>query len=231
MKERSSKKRARVRWDFVAWYEDGRKNIIINTLGKALMVFLLVGCIAVAYLYQVKQIGNGAYTYSDEIYEHIEATIAEYVTPEAGIQSIPLQETLDKYYSSYENEKTKLQCIIENGFFKAVVTAIISKEYEISEPQRNFTSHEQYMEYFWFTLGWRFFAMGISMWFLLISVWKFGLFIAYKLEIRARKKQSEKEKIAQEGETKSEEELQEGKDKIVELQVQNLLDKVVCEQA
>lgn len=123
---------------------------ILNTL---FVILLFSICLFVSYLYWIQAIGDGAYKYSNETYEHIENAIATCTIPEVGLDALSLQKEVTKFVVSYENGNTELVCSIRDGYFNAVVTATLSEDYVIINSSRNYNSLDEYMKGFWLTFG------------------------------------------------------------------------------
>lgn len=133
----------------------------------------------VSYKYWLHEMGNGAHEYSDETYKLIEEAISKCMIQEAGPDIVALQnfldnpetigdtestdtsetvgdseaagksETIGRYFSAYENGQTKLVCSIQDDYFLAEVTVILSKDFTIISNFRNFNSLEEYMASYW----------------------------------------------------------------------------------
>ena len=136
----------------------------------------------VSYKYWIHEMGDGAYKYSDETYKLIEEAISKYMLQEVGPDIVALQnfldtpktieatkavdnseatdksETVGKYFSTYENGQTKLVCSIQDDYFLAEVTVILSKNFTIISNSRNFNSLEEYMTSYWNDLELRIFT-------------------------------------------------------------------------
>ena len=67
-------------------------------------------------------------------------------------------ETIGRYFSTYENGQTKLVCSIQDDYFLAEVTVILSKNFTIISNSRNFNSLEEYMTSYWNDLELRIFT-------------------------------------------------------------------------
>lgn len=139
----------------------------------------------VSYKYWIHEMGDGAHEYSDETYKLIEEAISKYMIQEAGPDIAALQnfldnpetignteatddskavdksETVGKYSSTYENGQTKLVCSIQDDYFLAEVTVILSKDFTIISNSRNFNSLEEYMTSYWNDLELRIFTFTL----------------------------------------------------------------------
>ncbi len=142
----------------------------------------------VSYKYWIHEMGDGAHKYSDETYELIEEAISKCMVQEAGPDIVALQnfldnpktiegseaaddsevtdkaETVGKYFSTYENGQTKLVCSIQDGYFLAEVTVILSKDFTITSNSRNFNSLEEYMASYWNDLERCIFTSTLLIW-------------------------------------------------------------------
>lgn len=129
-----------------------RLSMFFNLLLGAILLSI---CLIVSYRYWTLSIGDGAYKYSDETYEHIEETVAVCAIPDAGLDRLPLQKELTKFVDTYENGKTELFCRIQDGYFKADVTITMSENCSITGSSRNYNSLQEYMNHYWLDLGFR----------------------------------------------------------------------------
>ena len=69
---------------------------------NALFAILLFSiCLVVSYQYWIKNMGDGAYKYSDDTYAHIENAISASVLPEIGLDALSLQKETTKFVVSY----------------------------------------------------------------------------------------------------------------------------------
>lgn len=142
-----------------------RKKLSLPNLSKyprlTMFLKLLLGavllsiCVVVSYLYWTRNIGDGAYKYSDETYEHIEELIASCAIPDVGLDRIPLQKELTKFVDTFENNQTELFCLKQDGYFKAEVTVYMDENCNITGSRRNYNSLQEYMNHYWLDLGFR----------------------------------------------------------------------------
>lgn len=166
-----------------------RLSMFLNLLLGAI---LLSTCIVVSYLYWTQQIGDGAYKYSDEIYKHIEDTVAASAIPDVGLDRLPLQKELTKFVDTYENGETELFCRIQDGYFRAEVTVTMSENCTITGSSRNFNTLQGYMKHYWLDLGVRVLVSALAA-FLLAEGFFFGI-----MSLRAyvsKKSKDKKEKV------------------------------------
>ena len=123
----------------------GRVSRIITAI---IAVLVLIACFNEAYDYTKLAIGDGAYKYSDDSYTYIEESVKNYLG-EDGPNIANLQESIPIFTAHYENGKTILVCTLQDGFFRAEVTSVISKDFQLEKSTRNFNSLSEYQEYFW----------------------------------------------------------------------------------
>lgn len=128
---------------------------LTSFLNLLLGAVLLSICIVVSYRYWTRSIGDGAYKYSDETYEHIEEIVATCAIPDAGLDRLPLQKELTKFVDTFENQNTELFCLIRDGYFRAEVTVDMDENCNIINSRRNYNSLQEYMDHYWLDLGFR----------------------------------------------------------------------------
>lgn len=135
---------------------------LVKLLNALFVILLFSICLLVSYQYWIQTIGDGAYKYSNETYEHIENAIATCAIPGVGLDALPLQKEVTKFVVSYENGNTELVCSIRDGYFNAVVTATLSEDYVITRSSRNYNSLDEYMNDFWLTFGLHVFCYALA---------------------------------------------------------------------
>lgn len=101
-------------------------------------ILILLACFNFAFDYTVEAYGDGAYKYSDKAYEYIETSIRNYLGDD-GPDIRKLQECFSaqrngKFSTEFENGQTKLICSLQDGFFNATVTALISQDFKLIGP-------------------------------------------------------------------------------------------------
>lgn len=134
---------------------------VVKLLNTMFAILLFSICLFVSYQYWIQSIGDGAYKYSNETYEHIEKAIATCAIPDVGLDALSLQKEVTKFVASYENGNTELVCSIRDGYFNAVVTATLSEDYVITGSSRNYNSLSEYMNHFWLAFGLRVFFSAL----------------------------------------------------------------------
>lgn len=175
------------KFSYVKFYEE--KNPIKSLLNKIRVGITVLVFMVISYYICQYQIGDGAYKYSDDVYENIFMIMTSCVTEAAGVDTKKLLEGgseafkesetfkeefvgyIDKYYNTFENGETILKCVKEDGYFIAEVTLKFDENYNIlttssGEPMpiRNFYSLEEYMRYYNNEVAIRTFGGGAGAW-------------------------------------------------------------------
>lgn len=102
-----------------------------------------------SYYVNWRIMGDGVYSYSEDMYDEIKSVLETNITENVGIDALKIQETVKRYESNYENGETTFVCIKENGsFFKAVVTIKMASNFKIISTERNYETEKDYMNYF-----------------------------------------------------------------------------------
>jgi len=212
MKKQKVPKEPKPRKPYLEWYK-ARKPFKVAIKEMWLPIVSLILCIFIAEAVCEVLIGDALYLYSDDTYKYIESSVEQYTTnipgeKAFGIETYKLQEIMDVLTLSYDKKSNTntLVCSIRNGFFNAVVTTHLSADFTIdSDPaspsysfEMNFTSFNDYKQFFWLVHKCVTFGGGIVLWGMLILC-KNGILklIAWNYQRKANKAEKVKENQAE----------------------------------
>ena len=191
-----------------------RQNTSNNTCHTFLIIFtIIIGSILIcfgsmwfSYQYWTDAIGASAGKYSSDTYVAIEELLSKYVgtadSPDIRGLRNGLKEIINSPESlilgatsevvvTCEDETVLLSCSIKDGIFDAEVTAVLSEDFKIVRNNRNYTSLNHYLNYYYGYFAKCVFLSALAVTVSIVVV----CIIVYFLIVFARKR-IEKRKIA-----------------------------------
>lgn len=188
---------------FLEWYDAERKNAKALFLRVASLVIILAVCLYCSNESAIYRFRNAPSQYSENTYDNLKSIMEENVSDE-GIDEKAIKPLVSDFdISPNEAGNTVLMCKIVDGFFNAEVSIELDDSYEVVKTSRNYSSINEYLDYFWLVFRIMQIVPGILAFFAIVLIWNIFLkLIAFCVKLFEKIRNKQKVKTPSEASSK-----------------------------
>lgn len=136
--------------NILIWINDKLiKNKFCNFVNFLMILLIWIASGIVYYNNHIEEIPE---SYSEEAYEYLEEVVRKVIYYDIGIDDAAIPEDITEYDIHYKNDEIIFSCYLNNNEGKeyttsASITIKLSKDFEILNEKRNFSSRDEYINF------------------------------------------------------------------------------------
>lgn len=142
---------------FIATWDEMWQKIRQAIVPILYVIITIPAFFVISYCICWQLMGEDLCSYDKEVYENIRSAVADNIIvvddaegePDAikgFINSDGILDTVDTCQSARGNGEKILECTVQKGYFKAIVTTRVSEDFEIIAATQNYNSEKEYMD-------------------------------------------------------------------------------------